>query len=300
MRPSILALHLGAILFASTTSAAYALVDNYNASNFFTSFDFFTDADPTNGFTKYISAQTAGNSKLAGWSEGARGSKSIFMGTDDKDNNPSLPGRHSTRVHSKKSYTRGLFIADIKHMPSQACAVWPAFWTVGENWPNNGEIDILENVNLETQNRVTLHTSAGCVMKSAGSSERSTLLEDDCNTDEGRTGCGFQTNSQANYGLDFNNADGGVYAMEWTSDVIQVWHFMRKDIPKELLDAGLAPNPKTWGTPVAAFAWNGCDIDQHFKEHKIVFNTALCGDVWFPFFFPSPPSSLPSKFSPLF
>jgi beta-glucanase (GH16 family) len=39
----------------------------------------------------------------------------------------------------KQNYTKGLFVADIAHMPA-ACGLWPAFWLSGSDWPNNGEI----------------------------------------------------------------------------------------------------------------------------------------------------------------
>ena len=47
------------------------------------------------------------------------------------------------RISSQKSYNQGLFIADIYAMP-HGCSLWPAWWSVGPNWPNGGEIDILE------------------------------------------------------------------------------------------------------------------------------------------------------------
>lgn len=41
---------------------------------------------------------------------------------------------------------------------------WPAVWEVGANWPNQGEIDILEGANDVSPNQATLHTGAGCSM----------------------------------------------------------------------------------------------------------------------------------------
>src|SRR5690348_578727 len=73
----------------------------------------------------------------------------------------------------------------------EGCGTWPAFWMVGPNWPNGGEIDIIEGVNTNNFDQVrvafrasrvvrvvltllhrwrgtceqtTLHTSQGCDM----------------------------------------------------------------------------------------------------------------------------------------
>ena len=40
--------------------------------------------------------------------------------------------------------------------------MWPAFWTVGPTWPNNGEIDIIEYANKASSVVTTLHTNNGC------------------------------------------------------------------------------------------------------------------------------------------
>lgn len=46
----------------------------------------------------------------------------------------------SVRISSKKLYNGGLFIADFWSTP-HGCSTWPAWWSVGPNWPNGGEID---------------------------------------------------------------------------------------------------------------------------------------------------------------
>ena len=49
-------------------------------------------------------------------------------------------GRPSVRITSQESYETGLIILDLGHMPGGICGTWPAFWTVGPDWPNGGEI----------------------------------------------------------------------------------------------------------------------------------------------------------------
>jgi hypothetical protein len=51
------------------------------------------------------------------------------------------PGRPAVRIISDNTYTHGLFILDLNHMP-YGCGTWPAFWLLGPDWPGNGEIGI--------------------------------------------------------------------------------------------------------------------------------------------------------------
>ncbi|KAK8139638.1 Endo-1-3(4)-beta-glucanase [Apiospora sp. TS-2023a] len=248
----------------NSSSGPYALQDNYDSSSFFKGFDFFSEADPTNGFVKYHSAVEANAKSLAGYSNNA-----IYLGTDSKVKNPANPGRDSTRVVSKKSYTKGLFVADIAHAPENQCGVWPAFWSVGPNWPNSGEIDIMEGVNTAKVNTMTLHTSSGCSFK-----------QGDC---KGNQGCGANATDTQSFGSGFNQIGGGTYAMEWTSNAIKVWFFSRTSgMPQDVATG--KPDPSTWSSPMVEFSGPGCDIDSHFKNHQLVFNTAFCGDwagkVW--------------------
>ena len=114
------------LLFAAgTASAAYTLRDNYDHSNFFNEFTFFSDPDPTHGFVNYAAPTAANLSALAGYD-----SKAVYLGVDYNTKNPSGSGRGSVRVHSQKTYTRGLFVADIAHMPASICGSWPAFVSI--------------------------------------------------------------------------------------------------------------------------------------------------------------------------
>lgn len=273
MRISQLLLPLGASVscVAGFSNSSYSIVDSYDHTNFFNEFSFFTGPDPTAGFVDYQAAGPANQSGLAGFSNGA-----IYLGVDYKTMNPA-GGRKSVRVTSNKSYNKGLIIADIAHMPGSICGTWPAFWTFGPNWPNSGEIDIIEGVNMQQANSITLHTSEGCTLGSAGSLGSSTLVSPDCT---GNSGCSFNTANPLGYGTGFNIAGGGVYAMEWTSSSIAVYFFPREFIPADI--RADSPNPARWGTPVARFSGNGCDLDSHFFTQSIVFNTDFCGQVGFP------------------
>lgn len=65
---------------------------------------------------------------------------SVYMGVDTTNVYPLAgPGRPSVRIESKINYNHGLFVLDIAHMPF-GCGTWPAFWLVGPDWPNNGEV----------------------------------------------------------------------------------------------------------------------------------------------------------------
>jgi hypothetical protein len=262
----------GAIASLSfVTRAAYTVQDTYDTSSFFDGFEFYSGSDPTNGFVQYHTAALANATSLAGYANGG-----IYLGADYTTLNPSSPGRGSTRINSKKTYTQGLFIADIAHMPTtskKGCGLWPAFWMFGEagGWPNSGEIDIIEGVNSATSTTMTLHTSAGC-----------SFTQGNCNAGNGNTGCPQTVNNTQTYGSGFNAIGGGVYAVEWTSEAISIWFFPRAAIPSDVTSSN--PDPTTWGAATSTFSGSGCNIDDHFKEHTIVFNTDFCGDwageVW--------------------
>lgn len=95
-------------------------------------------------------------------------------------------------------------------------------------------------------------------------------------------GCGIGTQDTMTYGDGFNNEGGGVYATEWTGEAIRVFHFVRSNIPADILAGN--PDPTTWGAPLALFT--GCDFDTYVKNQTIVFDTTFCGqwagqkEVW--------------------
>ncbi|KAH6673421.1 glycoside hydrolase family 16 protein [Halenospora varia] len=263
---------------AISPANSYTLDSSFSGSTFFDNFMFESGTDPTHGFVNYRTSIDAFALGLA--SSPANGP--VYMGVDSTTvlNPLSGPKRSSVRISSKKNWTHGLFITDIAHMPAAACGVWPAYWTLGPNWPTGGEIDILEGVNKNQVNLMSLHTSASCSINGAG--QLGTINTANCDgSTNSNTGCGSAASTTNTYGDGFNAVGGGVYAMEWTSDFIRVWFFPRTSIPYDISSG--TPNPTTWGTPQANFQGN-CNIDTHFANHSIIFDTTFCGDwagtVW--------------------
>lgn len=107
-------------LFGTTGWAGYVLQDDYFANNaFFDQFTFWDAEDPTQGFVAYQSYNASVDAKLISSSTG-----NIYMGVDSASNTPN--GRPSVRITSKKTYSQGLVVVDIEHMPGGICGTWPA------------------------------------------------------------------------------------------------------------------------------------------------------------------------------
>jgi hypothetical protein len=142
-------------------------------------------------------------------------------------------------------------------------------WLVGPKWPNGGEIDIIEGVNQQSTDSMTLHTADGCSINNSGFT--GSLSTSNCYIDapgQGtNAGCGIQSTSTASYGDGFNNVGGGVYAVEWTSDVISIWEFSAGSVPGDISSGN--PNPSGWETPAAQYQGD-CNIDQFFYNNQIV------------------------------
>lgn len=271
MRFSILFTGAG---FVNLGLAGYTLKDDYSVANFFSLFNFTTGRDSTTmGYANYLSKEDAQTDGLINTNN-----NQVYMGVD-YSNIASGPGRNTLRLESLKTYTHALIILDLAHMPGGICATWPAFWTYGPDWPNSGEIDIVEGVNDNSQNGMTLHTRTGCRINNQTEFTDSTTLTTDC-TGTDNQGCGNLAHSTATYGADFNAQGGGIYATEWTSSAIKIWFWAKGTVPSGILGEihGGAPNPSSWGRPAALFQ-GGCNIDTFFKDHHIVFDTTFCG-VW--------------------
>ncbi|RPA72146.1 beta-1,3-1,4-glucanase [Ascobolus immersus RN42] len=272
--------HFSALLLGITTllalpsiDAAYSVLEEqYRGEDFFNKFDFWNQKDPTKGYVNYVDRGTAqANGLIAADSRGA------YIGVDSKTI-PGPEGRMSVRLESKKRFNRGLFLFDVQHMPGGICGTWPAIWTLGEGlWPGNGEIDVIEGVHNNNYNHIALHTTEGCTTTSQA--QKGQTLTPNCFISapgqDNNAGCGTRDWDTRSYGAGFNANGGGVYAMEWNSEHIKVWFFPRGQIPADI--QGSNPEPVNWGVPVAEFK-GGCDIDKHFKAHRIIINTTFCGD----------------------
>lgn len=255
----------------------YSLVDTYSGTGFFDNFDYFNTYDPSDGFVHYVPAETADSTQ---YNLTYASSSSAVLKVDTTVTAETVPnastGRFSVRISSKTQYSTGLFIFDILHTPI-GCATWPALWLADpSNWPDNGEIDVMEAVNVvsNAQNQMTLHTSKGCSM-SVKRKETGKSLKTNClNSTDSNAGCGV-TAGQNTFGVEYNTNGGGVMALELRSEGIRMWQFTRSSIPSDITSG--SPDPSTWSEATADFPSTDCDIGTHFKNQSIIANIDLCG-----------------------
>lgn len=247
----------------------YKLVEKWEGKNFLDFFNFHVGSDPTNGFVNYLDQGSAEDAGLIKFTD----SGSVYLGVDHKNKVASgARGRDSVRIGSKKYYEKSLIVADIAHMPGSACGTWPAFWSVGKNWPADGEIDIIEGVNLQDHNEIVMHTAGTCSIKDEGMS--GSVNATGCGEDLGTVGCVIEGH-KGSYGTSFNKQGGGVYAMEWTEQYLKIWFFPRDSIPSSITNGD--PDVSKFGTPMALVE-EGCDVANSFKAQSFIFDTTFCGD----------------------
>ena len=254
----------------SWPAKSYLLAEKWQGDSFLDHIDFFTGPDPTNGYVTYQNQSSAESSGLFRVTP----SGSMYLGVDHTNTlDPNGAGRDSVRVESKLFYKQGLYIVDIAHMPGSVCGTWPAFWSVGPRWPQDGEIDIVEGVNKNEYNEIVLHTSGSCGI-SADNDMTGTVSSTECGEASGTIGCVVKAQNGTS-GTPFNEQGGGVYALERTSEFIKIWYFSRDSIPKSITDG--TPDTAHFGTPMAHLQ-GSCDFGEHFSAQKLIFNTDFCGD----------------------
>ncbi|KAJ5245901.1 concanavalin A-like lectin/glucanase domain-containing protein [Penicillium chermesinum] len=254
---------LGLSLLVSV-AAGWQLQEDYgNDSSFFDKFTFFTDEDPTHGFVTYVDQSTATSAGLISANDGT-----VHIGVDSTNSiDPNGAGRQSVRISSTATYSVGTLSYSRFGTYARDC-VWKLACLP---WPAEGEIDIIEYVNTNQQNQMTLHTSPGCSITNYGSG--TSAGSTDC---EGSNGCGVIDTDPNSLGSGFNNAGGGVYATQWAADSISIWFFPRNSITSDITNG--TPDPTQWGTPVASFGGSSCNFSTAFANMQIVFDITFCGD----------------------
>ncbi|KIJ63545.1 glycoside hydrolase family 16 protein [Hydnomerulius pinastri MD-312] len=275
MFPRLLTCMVAVAVASAASAATYSRTSNLVGQSFLNAFTWQAIADPTHGRVNYVSQATAQADGLVSVS-----GNQVTLRADSKTTlSASGSGRNSFRLQSNAQYTTHVAVFDIAHMP-QGCGTWPAVCEVGANWPNEGEVDIVEGVNDQSPNQSTLHTSANCAMPS---SRTMTGTNEGTNCDVNETnnsGCGVAINDSKSYGPAFNGAGGGWYAIERTSTFIKIYFWERgsTSVPSDVKTPGSTVNTSNWGTPAAYFPNTDCDLSSHFGPHNIIINLTFCGD----------------------
>jgi hypothetical protein len=151
-------------------SGPYKLFQAQEGDRFFDYYDLYDGPDSLGsaGFNRYVGRKRAFDLGIANVTkevthdENGKDSSTpyVYMSSASTEKGP----RESVRLEGKTTFNRGLFILDLRHMPA-GCGIWPAFWlTNEENWPDYGEIDIVEGVNNQTKVKTAMHTSSMCSM----------------------------------------------------------------------------------------------------------------------------------------
>ncbi|PMB67693.1 putative endo-1,3(4)-beta-glucanase [Beauveria bassiana] len=284
--PSLISCLVAGLAVVDRAAAAkYSLSKTYDSSNFLTEFHFRETGtiperqDDNWSWVKYQNVNDAQEKGLVSVKD-----NKVYLGVDFKTtlkNDNDGPRRDTLRVQSKWSFKEGLVITRFWHMPKPVCGAWPAYWTLGEDWPNNGEIDMYEGWNLHKVNKPALHTApetrvGQCYLDKSAQAK---IVSDNCdNSFENRLnawkGQGCQV-EEVNDGI-WGSPDGGIQALEWTKDTIKLYTWPIGQAPKNI-DSD-TPDTSSWGTPSVQLSSPRCDTSRAFGKQTILFTLPFCGE----------------------
>ncbi|GAA5988954.1 hypothetical protein JCM5350_007495 [Sporobolomyces pararoseus] len=263
------------LLAALPAQAAYDIVKDYSGSTFFDGWDFYGHYDNlTNGDTNFVNQSAS--APLAYINDA--GNAIIKVSTEEV----LYPNkRDSVRIQTQEAYDlNSLWVFSVKHVPS-GCGSWGALWSQAAVWPQGGEIDTWEAVNLMEYNQMALHTTSGCqAVNSSSSAEYSAQLQySNCDKDANEnSGCNALDTKTTSAGQALAAAGGGVWATEYASTGIKIWHFEESAVPNDISSNASSIDPTAWGTPTFFVPDSSCNIEQHFAAQHLVIDITLCGD----------------------
>lgn len=250
----------------------YTLVREYSGQNFFDLWDFYGAYDnTTQGNVIWVNESYATSQRLA--YVDSQGNAIIKV--DNTTDVAMGQNRSSVRITTRDTYDVGsLWIIDLSHMPF-GCSVWPAFWSFGPNWPEDGEIDIIEGINLMIDNQISIHTTPGCTHNGSEYQLGTSGATTDCSQP---SGCTVTESSPNSFGSGFAAAGGGVWATQFDVSGIFIWFWSRPDVPASIDQVDSASmNVAQWGIPHASYFSNTCNITQYFSPQNLVLDITLCG-----------------------
>ncbi|TBU23644.1 concanavalin A-like lectin/glucanase domain-containing protein [Dichomitus squalens] len=259
-------------LSLASPSLSYDLLRDYSGQHFFDGWDFYGSWDNlTLSAVWWLNETEATAEHLAYVNDAGR----AIIRVDNTTNVPQGQDRNTIRLTTKDSYDFGsLWVFDATHLP-YGCSVWPAFWAKGPNWPFDGEIDIVEGINMMSANQMAIHTTDGCTTNSS-IVQTGTIGFTDCGTG---SGCTVHETKPNSFGAGFAAAGGGVWATQFDVAGVFMWFWSRADVPASLTQNQTSIDISSWGTPSAAFpVTQTCNLTEFFTPQQLVLDIALCGD----------------------
>lgn len=263
----------------SSSGSDWQLVTSAKGDKFFDQFTFWQGGDPTGGSNHFVSKEEAQQKNLIGVNKDGNAILTIEKGANKGS-------RASVHLTTKDTFTGGLFIVKAKHIPV-GCGMWPATWLLSANpkpaWPSGGEIDIIEGVNYQTQNMLSMHTTPGCwapedtvheILGKFAMQDTSKARNCDAKSTNDE-GCGIRSSAKGSYGEPYNQNGGGYHAFVWTEDEAKMYFWTPGEVPKDV--ASGKPNPSSWGRPEASWGGDSCKPNDFLWNLQLIVSMAICG-----------------------